>query len=665
MAPVTAALALVVLNMAQYYVGGELAGPVGQDDQKLNALQFGAKLHELLMLASLAAIVFTYIRRELVFGEGVPYGALCAGLELDNFSFLYSPELWSAAWAQWQRRRKRWMLLTLLICTTLLGVTLGPSTANLMRPRLDNWPAGGTKYWTSAAPGDILPDQMHATDSNSHCTTDSDDAACPHGDWRSLESQFHTYWPRLEPLGTMPETLMVSSPLSSRTIVVRRRSTEDTTRSIFSNAFTIASTQQSVVADGLAEVGRYWAYAAANDKGRQKFIYRKDAIFSTITPQPVVQARCEENVLGLVPVLRNLSFPIIAKPTCDGDSAACHVQPFEYTASANQSIIDQVVDLMTNTTEPTLVWWNDDSLKPENASAVAVATFPRTNNADSRLYRCTIDLRMANSTISSTRNLPKIVTGYAEEFKSVGTDNSSWPRVQISPDWAQLLNPTLLVENQTTTAFAHTAATAGMWNNGLKSYTYNYPFIIESILTLMVANGASRSTYSDSLVGTLKGEHDPSDPWAGGEWQKYMLPRHSLRFNGPQSIFIEPAPNDTSVSMFIMHARVTGYAWSTDGIIQKFNVTALLLYVVFAIVHMAYSWSTGVSSSAWDSVPEIIALAAQSQRSMHMQNTGAGIDTITPLKQKVRVRNVDGHLEYIFEDTYIKGSAVRPNRQYA
>lgn len=41
-APVTAAMALVVLNAAQYYVGGELAGPVGQDDQKLNALQFAA-----------------------------------------------------------------------------------------------------------------------------------------------------------------------------------------------------------------------------------------------------------------------------------------------------------------------------------------------------------------------------------------------------------------------------------------------------------------------------------------------------------------------------------------------------------------------------------------------------------------------------------------------
>lgn len=58
--PAGAALALIVLNSTQYYVGGELAGPSGQDAEKLGALNFAAKLHELLMLASLAAVLFAY-----------------------------------------------------------------------------------------------------------------------------------------------------------------------------------------------------------------------------------------------------------------------------------------------------------------------------------------------------------------------------------------------------------------------------------------------------------------------------------------------------------------------------------------------------------------------------------------------------------------------------
>jgi hypothetical protein len=97
--PIGAALTLLVLNGSDYYVGDELAGSTDHDDQKLAALLFAGKLHELLMLASIATIVFAYIRRELCFGEGIPYGVLSAGLEIDNLSFLYSPELWSAVWA--------------------------------------------------------------------------------------------------------------------------------------------------------------------------------------------------------------------------------------------------------------------------------------------------------------------------------------------------------------------------------------------------------------------------------------------------------------------------------------------------------------------------------------------------------------------------------------
>lgn len=664
-APVTAALALVVLNSAQYYVGGELAGPVGQDDQKLNALQFAAKLHELLMLASLATIVFTYIRRELIFGEGIPYGALCAGLEIDNFSFLYSPELWSAVWAQWQRRRKKWMLLTILIFTTLLGVSVGPSSANLMRPRLDNWPAGGTEYWISAAPDVVIPTRMVATPQTQHCYHDTNDAACPHGDWRLLETLFHAYWPQLAPMGTMPEQMSLSSPLSSRTLVARRRSTEDKTRSIFSNAFTSATTQHSAISDGLAEVGRYWAYAAANSGGRQKFVYRRDAIFTVTAPQPVTQTRCEETQLGIIPEIKNLSFPILAKPSCNGDSSACHVRPISFNTTTNKTLIDQVFRSLQQSRLPSLIWVDDVSARPENSSAVVLAAFPRTNAGNARLYRCTIDSRMANSSISTTRNIPKVIAGYAPEFKSVGTSNSSWPRVTITSPWARLLNPTIPDDQTNMTAFAHTAAVAGMWNSTIAADAYNYPFIVESMLSLMVTNGIARSTYNDSLVGNLKGPFDPNDPWRGGEWQRSMLPKHSLGFNGPQSIFNEPSADNSNITMFKMYACVTGYAWSSEGMIQKANIAVLCVYIVFACAHLVYSLWSGSSSSAWDNVPGIVALAAQSQRSYAMQNTGAGIDTMDPLKQKVCVRNVDGHLEYIFDDTYKKGSPVRENKRYS
>ncbi|KAK4926788.1 hypothetical protein LTR66_016326 [Elasticomyces elasticus] len=459
-------------------------------------------------------------------------------------------------------------------------------------------------------------------------------------------------------MGSMPELFSVSSPLSTRTMVIRRRSVDGDRRSIFYNAFTIATTQQSVIADGLTEVGRLWAYAAHNSGGRNKFIYRRDALFSTTAPQPIVQTRCEETVIDFFTTLNTISFPNLATPHCDGDISTCQVIPTSFTSSSNATLLTSVNNALQAGQPPSLMWLEDDELKPHNSSIVALAMFPQTANGDRRLYRCTIDAVMANSTIQSTRNSPRLVTGYATEFKDIGTSNTSWSRVSVSPSWADLLNPTISTSN--TTVFAHTTSTAGLRDTATPSYPYNYPFIIESTLTLMVTNGLARTTYNLTLAGSLLHPFDPSDPWSGGLWQQHMIPPRYLSFNGPQSIF-NPSSIPANATKFTMHARVTGYAWSSDGAIQKASMIILSIYIMLAVAHVAYSGISGESSNAWDNVPELVALAAQSQRADVLHDTGAGITTVDPVRVKVRVRNVDGHLEYTFGNTWERGGPVRSN----
>ncbi|KIW96391.1 uncharacterized protein Z519_03460 [Cladophialophora bantiana CBS 173.52] len=93
--------------MAEYYVGGEVVGPSGQDDQNLGALQFAAKLHEFLMLPSLTAVLFTYIRCEWVFGEGIPHEAWTASFETEKFCIPHPSKRWGVIWPEWKRAHKK------------------------------------------------------------------------------------------------------------------------------------------------------------------------------------------------------------------------------------------------------------------------------------------------------------------------------------------------------------------------------------------------------------------------------------------------------------------------------------------------------------------------------------------------------------------------------
>lgn len=669
--PAGAAIALVVLNSAQYYVGGELAGPSGQDDQKLGALTFVAKLHELLMLASLAAVVFAYFRHELLYGEGLPYGAVFGGLQFKEFSFLYSPELWGAFCAEWRKQRKKWILITLLVACTLLGVSVGPSTNNLMRPRLDWWDAGGTTFWVDATADILQPNKTDVSSSLEHCDVDTGDAACPHGDWALINQQFHSYWPRLEPMGNMPDMLTVTSPLSTRQMTIRHRSTEDNSSStIWQNAFSSASVQQSVVADGVAEVGRLWSYAAANAGERQRFVFRRDAQYSTLAPQPVTVARCEENVFSNRDVGSvQLSFPIFPELTCDGDSSQCYMNPTNlFTVPENSSLVQTVTTILSTGDFPRLTWVDADVIPTtSNSSIHVVATFPSSTSGNRLVYCCTIDSVYAQAELLGSRDLPKVITGYPSGILGLGPFLDGAQQVIITPAWAELLFPEINSPNAT--VFTQMVSTAGMWNSSLPSQPYNFPFIVESILSTSVTNGLARSTYNRTMLGTLKGSSpaecsDPPSDWCGGSWEYEMIPKHSLGWGG--SAFAISTQDQQRATMFTMHATVNGYAWSSRGMLQKAAITVLAVYSVFAISHFIYLVKSGYTSLAWEKAPEMVSLAMNSKPTAVLRNTGAGIDTLQPYKAKVKIKvGPQGHLEYIFEDSEGYTNFILPNERYA
>lgn len=170
-------------------------------------------------------------------------------------------------------------------------------------------------------------------------------------------------------------------------------------------------------------------------------------------------------------------------------------------------------------------------------------------------------------------------------------------RITISGAWAELLYPEIPSLNAT--VFTQMVSTAGMWNSNLVSQTYNFPFLVESILATSVTNGLARSTYNRTMLASLKDSNEATcygTDWCGGLWEQEMLPKTSLGSGG--SAFDVSSQDQQGATMLTMYATVNGYAWSSRGRLQKAAIVVLAIYTAFAISHFGYLVATGYMSLA-------------------------------------------------------------------
>ena len=645
--PVCAALALVILNTVEYYVGNELSGPKGYDDLKFSGLLFAAKLHEVLIVASLGFIVFTYVQEELVNGEGVPFGVLTAGMQISQVTFLFVNEFWSLFWAEWERKRKKWTLITLLFVCTLLGLSVAPSSANLMRPRLDNWASGGTKFWLNATDEIFLTNSTDQLEISDHCNTYSLDLACPYGNWDLIALQYHSFWPTVEFRGFMPESIPVTSSSSSRIVNMRHQSEGASDRiGIWENRFTVVTVPLSAVADALTEIGSLWLVAANNHKVAHQFQFRNDVTFYINTTQPISQVQCnniEISSTGTLDSALTLEFPRVSA-TCKDDF--CEPEDRTPLKFDDPSLTNALENDLNSSTVPVLRWLNvDDVSEANNASIYAVALFPNTTDGESRLFACSIDSRRAPSTNVATRNNPKSVNGVVENFNELGTHNADWPRIKIGPSWADILNPNLPAENAT--VFSETTSIAGMWNSSRQSNPEYFFVIVETILATMITNGLGRASYNTTLVGNLKESGSGPD-----NWKQNMIPDGL----GPGGYaYTIDAADESKATEFEMRAQVNGYAWSHTGTAHLLSIMILLIYVLFAVAHSIYMIVTGLSTVPWATMSEITGVAMSSRQPEKLLCTTAANDSMIPLTEKFFAKESEGRLQYVSQ-TDLRGT---------
>lgn len=689
--PVAATTILLYLNLRGYYIGRELSGLSGYDDQKFILLQFAAKCHELAIIASLTTVLFSVIRHELTSAGGLPFGALFAGYQFKDISFLLSLEFWGAARAKLEKSYRRWAVIALVVVCTFFSVSAGPASATLMRPRLDDWPAGGSDFWVNIREEELFSTNVTFAQAASSCAVDDGDAGCPHGDWQTIAQDYMSYWHFLR-LSDDPLPFAVNMPgnKSIRALVA-------TTRSplvLNQLPFTVATIPSLALAYSLAELGRLWTFASRHQRGRGqwRFWSRKDVTYSVPVQQPVVHARClnleastYDDYISQKYLITNQTIPFYDLRNMDTFEAEGE---FAVTAVPFPSR-PRILDAVNSSSTPDILWKTVSHIAADPELG-AILTVPSNSQYGARVYVCTIDARMAPTALRSrTSTTTLLVDGFTQDgpardqydhwsMQTLGTYGSgnTWPRISIDSDWAHtFLNPVIASDNST--SYDSIMSTAGLWNTTQVLDMVNAGYAIESLLATTIVNGLSRRDYIGEFAGTLAGDSQglnremttsgqDSPSLKCAEWCKQLMPSgsHPMGYGG--NAFDVSTSDQQKSTKFTVQVEAQGYAYSSRGTAAIFSVVVLLLHLSIALGHFLYTWLySRESSDSWSSISELVALAMRSTSPQSLENTGAGIYCIEVFEKETRVVERNGRLQLAIDVPSERYEMVKANECYA
>ena len=734
--PVSVALSEIVLNWNTYFVGYHV--------YNLAYYQFGAKLHEIAIQASLSAVIFSYVRYELVLGDGIPFGALFSGLQISQASYLWSMEFWGTVTSKTISLQNRLRLLSVVTASIFIAAVAGPSSAILLVPRLDYWPAGSTNIWINITSDSLWPTRWgtlssclnpmlsvlitfstNASDVPIQClnasVSDIYTFACPSHGWEAVQDYMYTTANSFERkyldlihLVHHPSFVELTGRGSQRRLSITTFAEQ--AEGYDPEAFGV-TTQQSAVADALTETGNLWTHSMSNvsASGHGSVLQRQDAVHTITTGyyQPYTVASCATDVIDGLHDDSALSLPIppAVQPSLMLDQAKYNRSLSGIYSFVHPSITKDQIFGLPGSVEKSRLKWVELPQDPFNSSSIgAVVLLPRlVTNSTQNIVVCSlgagwgasfinassfdastsfttssIDWSSANLNINPDQGPNEDNTfSFAETLAAdsvVYFDLPFFPEkpITVTETWANYLNPFIPALNTTVIdALMSTNSPAGELGSLQQIDTAKWA------LGGLLASGLASIGATGTLQGDIKTalQPDRSQGFDGDYW-----------FSGKGDMFlVDPEESKDWVKLRV-HTTINGYAYNIRGAAPKVAITFLLIYCTIALSHVFYSGVTGkitfitqcrapvthysysgTSSTCWDSIGEVTALAMNSTPTTLLKNTCAGIMELNIFKIPVRVlatRDAEGegeHLELVFgsvDEKDAKGTPIQPNRVY-
>ena len=193
--PILVSTAIIAINFKGDFIGIDFNSRVKAETMNIAVLQSAAKLQELLIVASLATIVFQLTRDELLFGDGITLGLSAAGVDFTKINFFWSPQTLGSLRSLFRgpRKYRRVLLAMFLPLAGALALFAGPSCAVLLIPQVQDWPAGGTPISLNGTEEDFWPVELTANSSQASVCSSSTGTrygVCPSSGYQSLWSHY-------------------------------------------------------------------------------------------------------------------------------------------------------------------------------------------------------------------------------------------------------------------------------------------------------------------------------------------------------------------------------------------------------------------------------------------------------------------------------------------
>ena len=554
------------------------------------------------------------------------------------------------------------------------------------------------KLFTSSTNGSSVPQSCQVLDPFVVNTE------CPSNNWQSIKTYLEFTKSLTEsisqltiPFAVSPGSVEVTGQNSLRRLHIVGQGFEEPD---YNPGCALATTPQAAVADALSATGTAWAQGLTNvtTEAHGHPEDQLDAVHSITQDyyQPYALVSCDRDMINGLDDQRPVVFPLPpgSPPSMLNVSAFDDsVLPGYPTGLNNRSLSPAGAFVYSNITRSEILGtpgppnenrlrWVELPKDPFNGTAIgAIIVLPTTeDDTIQQIFVCNLAAGWGTSmlNVSTFGASPQIVSSEGEFKVPVVSDDAlaaghlpnaesqalmaggyfilpTFPQrtVTVTEEWAAYLNPSLPSMN--TTLFHYLM---------ISKITAIPISSVEMILSGLLANGLSGIGSTSKLQGTIKTVTGPNGTsWMDGNYW----------FSGKGNVFEVDADKSKDWVKLRVSSVFQGYAYTIRGVIPKFAICILLLYCAFAITHTFYAGITGISSTCWDSIAEVTALAVNSSPTTALRNTCAGITEFDIFKLPVRIlamRDEEGdgeHLELVFgnlDEKSVENRVIKPNRVY-